>query len=46
MKENEKPQKSSRRDFLKKSLVAGAGVLATGGLVEAYFDASAAESKR
>jgi Fe-S-cluster-containing dehydrogenase component len=44
MKENEKPQKSSRRDFLKKSLVAGAGVLATGGLVEAYFDASAAES--
>lgn len=44
MKENENPQKSSRRDFLKKSLVAGAGVVATGGLVEAWFDASAAET--
>jgi molybdopterin-containing oxidoreductase family iron-sulfur binding subunit len=38
------PKKSSRRDFLKKSLVAGAGVVATGGLVEAYLDTRAAES--
>jgi len=35
------PPKSSRRDFLKKSLVAGAGLAATGGLLEAYLDTRA-----
>ena len=38
------PKKSTRRDFLKKSLVAGAGIAATGGLVQAYLDTNAAES--
>lgn len=45
-KKNEPVEKktNSRREFLKKGLVAGAGVLATAGLVEAYLDTSAAES--
>ncbi len=38
------PKKSTRRDFLKKSLATGAGIAATGGLVSAYLDTSAAES--
>ena len=43
-KKSENKTTSSRRQFLKKSLMAGASVLATGGLVEAYLDTSAAES--
>jgi Fe-S-cluster-containing dehydrogenase component len=37
-------KKNSRRDFLKKSLAAGVGAIATGGLVEAYLNTQAAES--
>jgi len=38
------PKKSSRREFIKKSLLTGAGVVATGGLAEAYLDTSASGS--
>jgi len=41
---NNNPKKSSRRSFLKKSLVAGAGMVAAGGLTEAYLDTRAQES--
>lgn len=38
------PKKNSRRDFLRKGLMAGAGIMATGGLVEAYLDPAQAAS--
>lgn len=43
-KKSENKSTSSRRQFLKKSLMTGASMLATGGLIEAYLDTSAAES--
>jgi Fe-S-cluster-containing dehydrogenase component len=43
-KKPEKNPTSSRRQFLRKSLISGAGLLATGGLIEAYLDTSAAGS--
>jgi Fe-S-cluster-containing dehydrogenase component len=39
-----KEKKSSRRDFLKKGLMAGAGVVAGGSLIAAYVDKSEKES--
>jgi Fe-S-cluster-containing dehydrogenase component len=43
-KKPEPKKRNTRREFLKKSLITGAGLVATGGLVEAYLDTSAAES--
>jgi Fe-S-cluster-containing dehydrogenase component len=43
-KEENKDSRSSRRDFLRKGLLAGAGVVAGGGLIAAYVDKSAAET--
>ena len=37
-------QKNSRRQFLKKGLIAGAGVAMGGGLIAAYVDATATET--
>lgn len=44
MKESRKNKKGSRREFLKKGLLAGAGMVAGGGLLAAYIDKSAPES--
>jgi Fe-S-cluster-containing dehydrogenase component len=42
--ESKKENKNSRRDFLKKGLLAGAGVVAGSSLIAAYVDKSAKES--
>jgi Fe-S-cluster-containing dehydrogenase component len=42
--ESKNENKNSRRDFLKKGLMAGAGVVASGSLIAAYIDKSGKES--
>jgi molybdopterin-containing oxidoreductase family iron-sulfur binding subunit len=42
--ESQKEKKNSRREFLKKGLMAGAGVVAGGSLIAAYVDKSEKES--
>jgi Fe-S-cluster-containing dehydrogenase component len=42
--ESNEKKKSSRRDFLKKGLLAGAGVVAGGGLIASYIDKPGEES--
>jgi Fe-S-cluster-containing dehydrogenase component len=42
--ESKKEKKNSRRDFLKKGLLAGAGVVTGGSLIAAYIDKSEKES--
>lgn len=44
MEESNDRNKNSRREFLKKGLLAGAGVVAGGGLIAAYVDKSVKES--
>lgn len=42
--EHDPPENSSRRKFLKKGLIAGAGIAAAGGLTAAYVDSTATET--
>ena len=44
MDESKNEKKNSRREFLKKGLMAGAGVVAGGGLIASYVDKSEKES--